>query len=128
VNVSVNGQPIPFNMKIGEAGEAFFVFETDEDIPEELMTSPILQATAAPDLEAAGTSLESGAEGEKQELGETQEPEFLDLDAHAQDQAGEAPALPVESASRGLDEKTESVNGEDHEPAVVYTHGASHRF
>jgi phosphatidate phosphatase PAH1 len=32
-------------MKIGEAGEAFFVFETEEDVPEDLMTSPILQAT-----------------------------------------------------------------------------------
>ncbi|KAG9080686.1 hypothetical protein FRC06_006258, partial [Ceratobasidium sp. 370] len=30
-------------MKIGEAGEAFFVFETDEEVPEELMTSPLLE-------------------------------------------------------------------------------------
>lgn len=30
-------------MKIGEAGEAFFVFETDEDVPEDLITSPILE-------------------------------------------------------------------------------------
>ena len=28
VNVQVNGHPIPFNMKIGEAGEAFFVNAT----------------------------------------------------------------------------------------------------
>ena len=40
-----NIQPIPFNMKIGEAGEAFFVFETDEDVPEDLITSPILLPT-----------------------------------------------------------------------------------
>lgn len=33
-------------MKIGEAGEAFFVFETDDDnIPEDLITSPLLEAT-----------------------------------------------------------------------------------
>jgi phosphatidate phosphatase LPIN len=43
VSVFVNGKPIPYNMKIGEAGEAFFVFETDEDVPEDLMTSPILE-------------------------------------------------------------------------------------
>lgn len=51
VNVFVNGNPIPFNMKIGEAGEAFFVFETDEDVPADLITSPILQPTSddAPD-------------------------------------------------------------------------------
>lgn len=45
VTVLVNGQPIPYSMKIGDAGEAFFVFETEEDVPEELMTSPILGPT-----------------------------------------------------------------------------------
>ena len=51
VNVFVNGNPIPFNMKIGEAGEAFFVFETDDDVPADLITSPIIQPTSddAPD-------------------------------------------------------------------------------
>lgn len=29
-------------MKVGEAGEAFFVFETDIDVPEDLQTSPII--------------------------------------------------------------------------------------
>ncbi|KAG8832137.1 hypothetical protein FRC17_001970 [Serendipita sp. 399] len=62
VNVLVNGRPIPFNMKIGEAGEAFFVFETEEEVPADLMTSPILQAT-------------SPAEDT------IPEPDFLDLDA-----------------------------------------------
>jgi len=28
-------------MKVGETGEAFFVFETDADVPEELQTSPL---------------------------------------------------------------------------------------
>ncbi len=32
-------------MKIGEAGEAFFVFETDDDVPADLITSPIIQPT-----------------------------------------------------------------------------------
>ncbi|KAJ7167559.1 nuclear elongation and deformation protein 1 [Mycena filopes] len=45
VKVSVNGHTIPFDMKIGEAGEAFFVFETDDDVPEDLITSPLLQPT-----------------------------------------------------------------------------------
>lgn len=30
-------------MKIGDAGEAFFVFETEQDVPADLITSPILQ-------------------------------------------------------------------------------------
>lgn len=41
----MNGESIPFNMKIGEAGEAFFVLETDEDVPDDLLTSPLLEAT-----------------------------------------------------------------------------------
>lgn len=42
-------------MKIGEAGEAFFVFETDEDVPADLITSPILEATN-PSAPKAATS------------------------------------------------------------------------
>jgi phosphatidate phosphatase LPIN len=63
--VLVNGRPIPFNMKIGEAGEAFFVFETDEDVPADLMTSPILEATNPSALKAAT----SGAQPEQQQTG-----------------------------------------------------------
>ncbi|KZW04195.1 LNS2-domain-containing protein [Exidia glandulosa HHB12029] len=48
VTVQLNGKPVPFNMKIGEAGEAFWVFETDDDVPEELITSPVLEPTKPP--------------------------------------------------------------------------------
>lgn len=34
----------PFSMKVGETGEAFFVLETEEDVPEDLLTSPVVQA------------------------------------------------------------------------------------
>lgn len=99
VNVSVNGHPIPFNMKIGEAGEAFFVFETDDEVPADLITSPLLQPTrpdkpsptpGAPpdDLQGLDGSehIQPGKDGrtydemQKREP-DTQEPEFLDLDA-----------------------------------------------
>lgn len=35
----------PFSMKVGETGEAFFVFETDEDVPDDLLTSPVVGPT-----------------------------------------------------------------------------------
>jgi phosphatidate phosphatase PAH1 len=38
-------------MKIGEAGEAFFIFETAGDVPDELITSPLLEATRSPDIQ-----------------------------------------------------------------------------
>ncbi|KAG6830151.1 hypothetical protein H0H87_008994 [Tephrocybe sp. NHM501043] len=103
VSVSVNGHPIPFNMKIGEAGEAFFVFETDEDVPDDLITSPILlptrpdevgsKAGLVPDVTAPtdlppelqpdvqdGTHVQD-EDALKHEPSEDQEPDFFDLDA-----------------------------------------------
>ena len=55
-------------MKLGEGGEAFFVFETAEDIPASLQTSPLVSPRDSPIHE----------EGEP-----LQEPEFLDLDKPA---------------------------------------------
>ncbi|OAD06707.1 hypothetical protein MUCCIDRAFT_127936, partial [Mucor lusitanicus CBS 277.49] len=44
VQIKVNGQVVPYVMKVGEAGEAFFVFETEHEVPEEFQTSPIMEA------------------------------------------------------------------------------------
>ncbi|GAA97312.1 hypothetical protein E5Q_03990 [Mixia osmundae IAM 14324] len=41
VRVIVNDEEVPFFMKVGDQGEAFFVFETDADVPEDLQTSPL---------------------------------------------------------------------------------------
>lgn len=43
-------------MKVGETGEAFFVFETDKDVPEELQTSPLASPVPDPEDEAPGVS------------------------------------------------------------------------
>ncbi|KAF7981688.1 hypothetical protein HWV62_32248 [Athelia sp. TMB] len=121
VNVSVNGHPIPFNMKIGEAGEAFFVFETDDDIPEDLITSPLLEptTTARPSADVptdrfAARADEGEAEAgrgeqavdtdaqtraEELDVQQADEPDFLDLDAQgapppAQQQAQSPDAPP----------------------------------
>ncbi|TFY64494.1 hypothetical protein EVJ58_g2591 [Rhodofomes roseus] len=87
VNMFVNGNQVPFPMKIGEAGEAFFIFETDEDVPDSLVTSPLLEATQPgqtnADVQRAGRfGAKEGSEKQPEEPGaETQEPEFLDLNA-----------------------------------------------
>ncbi|KAF8507837.1 LNS2-domain-containing protein [Hysterangium stoloniferum] len=82
VNVLVNGHPIPFDMKIGDAGEAFFVFETDEDVPEELITSPLLKPADAGQPDNRDVSAPEGfpVKVDKEEV-QHAEPEFLDLDA-----------------------------------------------
>ncbi|KAF5392965.1 hypothetical protein D9757_001254 [Collybiopsis confluens] len=76
VTVSVNGRPIPFDMKIGEAGEAFFIFETDDDVPDDLITSPILRASSPSN--DGDTGEETDRFGAKKD---TEEPEPLDLNA-----------------------------------------------
>lgn len=48
VEFSVNGQLTGFNMKLGDGGEAFFVFATENAVPRELQTSPIVSPTTSP--------------------------------------------------------------------------------
>lgn len=49
VEFRVNGQLQEYSMKLGEGGEAFFVFETSASIPAELQTSPIASPVASPE-------------------------------------------------------------------------------
>lgn len=58
-------------MKLGEGGEAFFVFETSENIPEAMQTSPLVSPASSPPL---------AAEGQGVEVSQLSEPDFLDLD------------------------------------------------
>ena len=59
-------------MKLGEGGEAFFVFETTEDVPESLQTSPVISPASSP--------VELSVQ-ENTTTPTLQEPEFLDLNA-----------------------------------------------
>ncbi|KAJ3894206.1 nuclear elongation and deformation protein 1 [Lentinula edodes] len=85
VTVSVNGHPIPFDMKIGEAGEAFFIFETEDDVPEDLITSPLLRPSSpANENTRASIDVETTRFGTKKAGDQTpdaDEPEPLDLNA-----------------------------------------------
>lgn len=56
-------------MKLGEGGEAFFVFETSEQIPESLQTSPVVSPAASP----------QGVAQDAKGLPSLQEPDFLDI-------------------------------------------------
>ncbi|KAF9104619.1 hypothetical protein BGX27_010014 [Mortierella sp. AM989] len=50
VEVRVNGEVIAFPMKVGDAGEAFFVLETNDYVPDEFATSPIAGPSDDTDL------------------------------------------------------------------------------
>lgn len=60
-------------MKLGEGGEAFFVFETSDDIPRSLQTSPVVSPIASP----------RGVEVDTVSTSTLPEPDYLDLAADA---------------------------------------------
>ncbi|KAF2839356.1 LNS2-domain-containing protein [Patellaria atrata CBS 101060] len=49
VEFTVNDVKQDFPMKLGEGGEAFFVFETSASIPEDLQTSPLVSPASSPE-------------------------------------------------------------------------------
>ncbi|CZT10733.1 hypothetical protein WAI453_011156 [Rhynchosporium graminicola] len=67
VEFKVNDVKQDYAMKLAEGGEAFFVFETSDNIPEAMQTSPLVSPASSPPLvaEGAGAGLS--------------EPDFLDL-------------------------------------------------
>src|ERR1700753_724930 len=48
VEFKVNGVKQDYAMKLGEGGEAFFVFETSDNVPEGLQTSPLSSPVSSP--------------------------------------------------------------------------------
>ncbi|KAG5300602.1 nuclear elongation and deformation protein [Histoplasma ohiense] len=76
VEFRVNGVKQDYAMKLGEGGEAFFVFETSDNIPESLQTSPLVSPVSSPKrgLTDGGTPL--------------QEPDYLDLTFDKQNNTG----------------------------------------
>ncbi|KAH7922979.1 LNS2-domain-containing protein [Leucogyrophana mollusca] len=134
VNIFVNGNPIPFSMKIGDAGEAFFIFETDEDIPEDLVTSPLLQATQP----AEDVGVESDRFGAKrpdgdvtvkvEPKGEMQEPEFLDLNASLDSPPTSQTYPPADTPmnlSDHVDEASSALESMSMPPVVHYADGVA---
>lgn len=70
VEFKVNGVKQDHSMKLGEGGEAFFVFETSNDIPEALQTSPLVSPAGSPST----LPIEQSTPG-----GLTDEPSYLDI-------------------------------------------------
>ncbi len=70
VEFKVNNIKQDHAMKLGEGGEAFFVFATSEEIPEGLQTSPIISPATSPQALPARDATSAPT---------LQEPDFLDL-------------------------------------------------
>ncbi|OGM49976.1 lipin Smp2 [Aspergillus bombycis] len=89
VEFKVNGLKQNYSMKLGEGGEAFFVFETSDEIPASLQTSPLVSPTGSPRTRS-----------EEILPGSLQEPDYLDLDRSSSNGNGNEPkSLPILSRS-----------------------------
>lgn len=74
VEFQINGEKQEFPMKLGDGGEAFFVFETKESIPEALQTSPLVSPATSPDLRPSAVNTPA-----------LQEPDPFELEDNARD-------------------------------------------
>ncbi|OBT47416.1 hypothetical protein VE00_03246 [Pseudogymnoascus sp. WSF 3629] len=80
VEFRVNNAKQDYAMKLGDGGEAFFVFETSNDIPEGLQTSPLVSPASSPPLQPEGSVVVG-----------LQEPDFLDLATDEKGEKGKRP-------------------------------------
>jgi phosphatidate phosphatase LPIN len=107
--------PLPFAMKVGEAGEAFFVLELDEDesregIPDDLVTSPILSAASSPELSADSLELPGEDGMEALDLGAS-----ISAATAQEDAASAATTLPSQTTeSAGVTQPTSRASSDAH--------------
>ncbi|CCH43212.1 Nuclear elongation and deformation protein 1 [Wickerhamomyces ciferrii] len=79
VDFIINGKLTNLPMKLGDGGEAFFVFETSKnvDVPNDMITSPVLSAISSPDSSPPSSPRKQSNSNVND--GNLQEPEFLDI-------------------------------------------------
>ncbi|KNE68416.1 hypothetical protein AMAG_13071 [Allomyces macrogynus ATCC 38327] len=127
VEIKVNDQPVDLHMKVGEAGEAFFVIETDSPVPE-LATSPIAHPTAHPagDVEpldlGASAAPSIAANDEANQDVDTPQPATLTTSITSNAGSDDGHAAPHEPAEPTLDapvpeEETAAADADDEDVA-----------
>ncbi|KAL9115836.1 MAG: hypothetical protein Q9227_000204 [Pyrenula ochraceoflavens] len=72
VEFRVNGVKQNYAMKLGEGGEAFFIFETTENIPKALQTSPLVSPANSPPFQSTDDVSTKAL----------QEPTYLDIESN----------------------------------------------
>ncbi|KAM0455225.1 hypothetical protein ACHAPV_000514 [Trichoderma viride] len=81
VEFRINGTKQHYSMKLGEGGEAFFVFETSDSIPESMQTSPLVSPASSPPFGPADSSSDMA------------EPDHLELDGESGKPRRPSPAV-----------------------------------
>lgn len=101
VEFKVNDQRRDFPMKLGEGGEAFFVFETSSSVPEALQTSPLVSPATSPHVRPGSSSSPLLAEPEAFELDPQPDTETLASSVHpARKHSKSLAGVPISHADR----------------------------
>ncbi|SCV04286.1 LANO_0G09274g1_1 [Lachancea nothofagi CBS 11611] len=111
VLVSVNGQSTNIPMKLGDSGEAYFVFETEADlgtIPDELLSSPVVSAASSP-----STSPNYG----QSSASNLEEPDFLDISKPGQAEVS-SPSTPPPRRPSIFEQRAKKLNQKLHEKQI----------
>ena len=105
VDFIINGKLTNLPMKLGDGGEAFFVFETSKnvDVPNDMITSPVLSAASSPASSPPTSPKKSST------FSSLQEPEFLDISQSSPDLTEPKPKpvpIPLTNSDPELPTKT----------------------
>lgn len=134
VEVIVNGKSTNIPMKLGDSGEAYFVFETSIDvhgIPEELLSSPVMSAASSPPQSPqqdgkAKENDESEGETGNDESKKLEEPDFLDINDSAsslESSNDSGSSLPPVSRTKTFQEKLNRRLTQIHIPSKLDNNG-----
>lgn len=109
VDFIINGKLTNLPMKLGDGGEAFFVFEASKnvDVPNDMITSPVLSAASSPSSSPPASPKKSST------FNSLQEPEFLDISQSSPDLSEPKPKpvpIPLSNSDPELPFKTSSTN------------------
>ncbi|KTB16782.1 Phosphatidic acid phosphohydrolase 1 [Nakaseomyces glabratus] len=115
VEVLVNGKSTNVPMKLGESGEAYFVFETSanaDDIPKELLDSPVISASSSPNQSPVSTSLDlnNGMEDDATQRIDSHKSTFLDSGSPVIDKLEEPDFLDINESTENFDKEDRTLN------------------
>lgn len=93
IDVYINDQKTDLPMKLGEGGEAFFVFETDSnDLSQSVVTSPVISAASSPPMSPSPESQDTKNEFEDLDLNLNASPNSDDIESKIRLSSSPAPS------------------------------------
>lgn len=131
IDVYINDQKTDLPMKLGEGGEAFFVFETDSnDLSQSVVTSPVISAASSPPMSPSAESQDARNEVEDLDLNLNVVPNPDEIDSKIRLSSSPAPSTragtpssPRSEALRITFEKVKNISKKLNIPSKIDING-----